>query len=116
MDNGDLQRIMHMKRYCIDIAKAISRFGNSYELFVGDNDFYNSVSMSILQIGELSGGLTDEFKELTRTKMPWGLIKGMRNLFAHAYSTMNSEDIWETASKDIPVLLDFCNNILETAE
>jgi uncharacterized protein with HEPN domain len=113
MDRGDIERIKHIKRYCEDIAGTVVRFGNSFETFDGDIDFYNSVSMSIMQIGELANGLSDDFKDATRTQMPWSLMKGMRNIFAHAYATMEKKDIWETATADIPNLLRFCDGIIE---
>ncbi|MDR1193491.1 MAG: DUF86 domain-containing protein [Peptococcaceae bacterium] len=113
MGKGDLERISHIKRYCDDIAAAIKRFGDSFEVFAGDMDFYNSVSMSIMQIGELSGGLSDEFRDATRTQMPWGLIRGMRNHLAHTYATMDKRDIWETATEDIPNLSLFCEKVIE---
>ncbi|MDR0884278.1 MAG: DUF86 domain-containing protein [Oscillospiraceae bacterium] len=104
-----------MKRYCDDIAGTIVRFGASYDAFTKDIDFYNSVSMSIMQIGELANGLSAEFKDATRRQMPWGAIRGMRNHFAHAYVTMDRSDVWETATKDTPVLLQFCETIIEKA-
>jgi len=113
MDKGDLSRIKHIKRYCEDIADAVSRFGDSYEVFTNDIHYLNSVSMSIMQIGELSIGITDEFKEATRTQMQWGLMRGMRNRFAHTYNEMEKDDIWETATKDIPALLSFCERVIE---
>jgi hypothetical protein len=39
MNSGDIERIKHMKRYCVDIADAINRFGDSYEVFISDVDF-----------------------------------------------------------------------------
>jgi len=113
MDRSDLERIRHIKRYCQDIEGTIKRFGDSLELFSQDIDFYNSISISIMQIGELSGGLSDEFKDATRKQMPWGLMRGMRNHFAHSYAAMDKNDIWETATKDIPNLLCFCECIIE---
>ncbi|GHV40770.1 antitoxin [Clostridia bacterium] len=118
MDKGDFERLKHMRRYCEDVNLAILRFGNSFETFIGDTDYFNSVSMSIMQIGELSKGLSDEFKNSTRAQMPWGIIRGMRNRFAHGYDTMDEGEIWKTATKDIPILLNFCNSVIErqTAE
>ena len=115
MDRGDLERIKYMKRYCEDITATIKRFGNSHDIFVRDIDFCNSISMSIMQIGELSAGLSEEFRDSTRMQMPWGLIKGMRNRFAHVYATMEKDDIWETATKDIPNMLRFCVGIIHKA-
>ena len=113
MDSRDVQRIKHIKQYCEDIAKTINRFGNSLDVFTDDWDYYNSVSMSIMQIGELSIGLSNEFKDATKERMPWGLIKGMRNHFAHGYAIMKKSDIWLTATEDIPNLLQFCNEIIK---
>lgn len=115
MDKGDLDRLRHIKVYCEDIADAVKFLENSYDAFLTNIHYANSISMSILQIGELSVGLTEDFKDSTREQMPWGLIRGMRNRFAHIYSSMNRNEIWETATKDIPVLLRFCENIIEKA-
>jgi uncharacterized protein with HEPN domain len=113
MKDIDHQRLIHMKTYCEDIAEAISRFGNSFEIFASDKDFFNSVSMSVMQIGELSVGLSDGFREETKAQMQWGAIRGMRNMFAHAYAAMSKDAIWETATKDIPGLLQFCDRMIE---
>ena len=72
--------------------------------------------MSLMQIGEISAGLSDKFKLNTISKIPWDLIKGMRNHFAHGYASMEKSDIWETAVNDIPDLLNFCEYILETVK
>ena len=112
MVRGDLERIRHIRQYCLDIARTANRCNNSLDVFSEDTDFYNSISMSIMQIGELTNGLSDEFKDATRNEMPWGMIRGMRNHFAHGYATMEKSEVWETATKDIPNLLDFCERII----
>jgi len=116
MAKSDIDRIRHIKLYCEDIAETIRRYGDSFITFTQDKDFYKSVSMSVLQIGELSGGLSDGFRNATRSQMPWGMIKGMRNRFAHAYDIMEKSDVWETATQDIPNLLIFCDGIIERGE
>lgn len=70
-----------------------------------DRDYFNSVSMSIMQIGELSAGLSTEFKEQPKRQVQWGPVKAMRNMFAHGYASMDAEVIWEAATRDIPALL-----------
>jgi len=40
-------------------------------------------------------------------------MKAMRNMFAHAYSSMSRKIIWDTAVNDIPALLKFCSKILQ---
>ena len=113
MMSPDLQRIQHIKEYCIAIGKTIERYGNSFEVYAADADFQRSVSFSILQIGELSGGLSAEYRQATANRVQWGPMKAMRNLVAHSYGSMSRDIIWETATTDIPVLKAFCNEQLE---
>lgn len=113
MKDSDLQRIRHIKAYCEKTAKTIERFGCDYQVFINDTDYYQSISMSIMQIGELSAGLSEEFKNATSRQMQWGAMKGMRNMFAHTYGSMDMATIWEVATGDIPGLLLFCDRIID---
>lgn len=113
MVRGDRRRILHIRTYCEDVSGFIQRFGKDYQIFINDRAYFNSVCMCILQIGELANGLSDEFREETKEQIPWVMIRGMRNMLAHAYATMNEEIMWETATKDIPKLLQFCDRIAE---
>ena len=65
MLSPDLQRIEHIKDYCLEIAQTIARYGNSFEIFSNDLDYQKSISFSLLQIGELSGSLSNAFKKKT---------------------------------------------------
>ena len=94
----------------------IARYGNSFDIFDHDPDYQRSVSFCILQIGELSGGLSQEYRQSTAKYVQWGPIKGMRNLVAHNYGSMSRDIIWETASVDIPASRSFCEEQLSTAE
>lgn len=40
----------------------------------------------------------------------------MRNMFAHEYTAMNPLIIWETATKSIPELMDFCEKTIAFSE
>lgn len=67
--------------------------------------------MCILQIGELVGNLTEEFKT-ANNNIPWREIKAMRNIAAHNYGEIDAEILWETAIYDVPDLKDFCCKII----
>ena len=112
MMSPDLQRISRIRDYCLEIQKTIHRYGNSFAVFDTDGDYQRSIAFSILQIGELGGSLSDDYKKATRDRIQWGPIKGMRNMVAHSYGSMSREIIWETATMDIPVLLRFCEEQL----
>ena len=113
MLSPDLQRVEHIRDYCMEIEATMERYGKSFEVFSKDTDYQKSISFSILQIGELSGKLSDTFREKTSGDIPWSAIRGMRNFFAHNYGSMSREIIWKTANEDIPALLAFCNGVLE---
>ncbi len=106
--NADIDVLRHILKYCNNIAELISRFGNDIEVFKADLAFRDSVSMNILQIGELTGHLSEEYRQSTKSHMPWPAIKAMRNLFAHNYGQMNLSVIWSTATENIPQLKAFC--------
>lgn len=71
--------------------KTILRYGSSFEIFDHDPDDQRSVSFCILQIGELSGGLSQEYRQATAERVQWGPIKGMRNLAARNYGSMSRD-------------------------
>lgn len=71
----------------------------------------NAISMCILQIGELVGKLTEEFKTLNDA-MPWREIKAMRNIAAHNYGEIDIDILWETAIHDVPSLAEYCKSLI----
>lgn len=102
----------HIRHYCIDVQETLERFGKDKSIFEIDKDFRNSICMSLLQIGELTGHLPEDFREATKATIYWPAIKGMRNLFAHNYGALDIDLVWETAVGDIPMLLEFCNKTI----
>ena len=116
MMSPDLQRILRIRDYCLEIQKTISRYGNDYQIFDSDGDYQRSIAFSILQIGELGRSLSEAYRKETCNRIQWGPIKGMRNMVAHSYGSMSREIIWETDTIDITVLLNFCEAQLKEKE
>ena len=116
MNNGDRQRITHIKTYCEDIAAFVERFGKDFQTFTDDRAYFNAVSMCVLQIGELASALSESFRETTRNEVPWKMIRGTRNWLAHAYGEVDEAILWETVINDIPSLLAFCGKVLQNNE
>ena len=63
--------------------------------------------MCVLQIGELTVHLTDDFK-VKYSSMPWQDIKRMRNIAAHRYGSFDIDVLWDTIANDIPSLRKYC--------
>ena len=106
--SADLDVLRYMLNYTLKIEQLIDRFGKDYEIFKNDVAYRDAVSMNILQIGELTARLSEDFKEATKSKLPWSAMKNMRNLFAHNYGQMDIEIIWTTAIENIPEVKAFC--------
>jgi uncharacterized protein with HEPN domain len=58
----DCQIIEHIMYYCEVIDNLLARIKNDCSKFVDDDAFYLSVSMALLQIGELSNALSSDFR------------------------------------------------------
>ena len=109
--NRDAEVLKHILYYCEEIETAVSRFGNTFEDYKKDSMYRNATAMCILQIGELAGVLSEEFKK-EHADVPWREIKDMRNMAAHAYGKMSAEILWETITMDIPELKTYCENLI----
>ena len=109
--NRDRSILEHIISYCEQIDETIARFGNSSEAFAKDPIYRNAAALCILQIGELVGKLTEEFRS-QHPSIPWRQIKAMRNIVAHNYGTVDPETTWEIITEDIPELKEYCLAIL----
>lgn len=103
MNDREQQIVKHILRHCEEVMDTIKRFDASKENFKSDHVFYNACSMAVFQIGELSKRMPDTFKK-THTELPWSEMRGMRNLFAHEYESVDKDLLWETITNDIPTL------------
>ncbi len=73
LNERDENILIHMLGYCDDIFNAVHRFGDSIEAFGSDKAYRNACAMCILQIGELAGHLSADFRAEHR-RMPWNEI------------------------------------------
>ena len=111
----DRSILRHILTYCEQIKLAVERFGRDFSVFERDPVYRNAVALCILQIGELVGHLSDDFKE-TYAQVPWRQIKLMRNIVAHRYGTVDNAITWEVVENDIPRLREFCRQLLDEIE
>ena len=104
----DRSILKHIVEYCDQIEMAIERFGDDFKIFDEDPVYRNAVSLCILQIGELVGILSEEFKA-EHANIPWAQIKKMRNIVAHRYGTVDATITWDVVKEDIPDLKKYCS-------
>ena len=109
-DNSILKHIID---YCDQINAAVERFGDDFEIFDNDQIYRNAVALCLLQIGELVGVLSDEFKE-SHSAIPWAQIKKLRNIVAHRYGSVDATIVWDVMKDDIPDLKKYCLEVIES--
>lgn len=102
--------------YTEQIEEANKEFSANYKTLADNSVYRNAVSMCLFQIGELSVKLSDSFRDSTADEIPWKQIRGLRNIIAHDYGSVDNEYIWETITEDIPVLKKFCERHLYECE
>lgn len=111
MSERDRTILEKIVEYCNRAAKNIERYHRSYSEFCNDLMFQDACCMCILQIGELSGKLSDELKN-ANAHVPWRVIKDTRNVYVHAYGSINAELVWHTLNEELPELKRACQDIL----
>lgn len=109
MLSRDIQRILKIRDYCLNIQDTVGRFGRSKDVFFADCDYQQSIAFSILQIGELTATLSEEYRSAIMEQIQWAHIKGVRNIIVHDYGKIQLDRLWDTVTEDIPVLKAFCN-------
>lgn len=76
----------------------------TFEQFLDDSKTYNAVLRCIEVIGEAAKNIPDELKT-KYSNIPWKNIAGMRDIVIHDYSTIDYEEVWQVAKKDVPELV-----------
>jgi len=111
MSVKDSDILRHILSYCNQITETSKEFNDSKERFDKSATFRNAVCLCLLQIGELVAVLSDEFKQ-SNPEVQWREIKILRNIVAHRYGRIDYDIIWEICLADVPVMIDFCTNII----
>ena len=85
---------------------------NSAEEFYHDQKSFDATMMQFVIIGEMITKLNNDFKEKNNL-IPWQKIKDFRNIVAHNYFGIDSDEIWEIIDKSIPKLKKDIDKVLK---
>lgn len=66
-------------------------------------------------IGEAARGLPEDIRTLA-PEIPWHKIIGMRNILVHGYFEIDTDIVWEAATKELPVLKAAVERLLSKLE
>lgn len=95
--------------YLLDIllmAKDARQFtqGVDKDAFLADRQLQYAVIRCLEVIGEAAKRLSAEIPK-KHPKIPWSSMARMRDLLIHAYGKVDLEEVWNTVTQDIPVLI-----------
>jgi uncharacterized protein with HEPN domain len=65
----------------------------------------SAILHQLMVLGEAVKRLSAPFRS-RHSRVPWTLIAGMRDRLIHGYDIVDLDEVWKTATVDVPVLLD----------
>ena len=111
LSHEDLIRLSHMR----DAAREASSFvaGKSRFDLSHDRQLTLALVKSIEIVGEAAAKITDESKQAL-SEIPWRDIIAMRNRLIHVYFDLDLDILWETVTKELPLLLQVIEDSLQS--
>jgi uncharacterized protein with HEPN domain len=100
----------------LDIAKASRAAmefveGFSKEAFLDDPRTKAAVLYELIVVGEAVKRLSAVFRD-QHPEIPWALIAGMRDHLIYGYDALDWDEVWKTATADVPALLKAIESML----
>ena len=74
------------------------------ETFFVDLKTQSAVLYQLTLIGEAVKRLSPAFRE-RHPILPWSLMAGMRDHLLHGYDAIDLDEVWKTATRDVPEVL-----------
>jgi uncharacterized protein with HEPN domain len=98
-DEATLLDIAEAARLVISFVQDTSK-----AVFLDDYKTQSAVLYQLIVMGEAVKRLSNEFRA-QHTEIPWSLIAGMRDHLIHGYDIVDWDEVWKTATSDVPNLL-----------
>ena len=79
--------------------------GKSKSAFITDSQLISAVSFEVAVLGEAAKRLSKELQD-AHPEIPWRRIAGMRDRLIHGYNDIDVDELWNTAIRDVPALIE----------
>ncbi len=87
----------------------------TFEDFSNDPKTVDAVIRNFLIIGEAARAIPSDVEDIF-AEIPWSDMRGMRNILAHEYESVDLSMVWNTIQDDLPPLLPLLEKVLALAE
>jgi len=98
-DDATLLDILKAARLAVEFKGKLNKTA-----FLKDIKTQSAILHQLLVLGEAVKRLSDEFR-VNHPKIPWTMIAGMRDKLIHEYNAVDLDEVWKTATTDIPRLI-----------
>jgi uncharacterized protein with HEPN domain len=90
----------------VEACRAIEEFlqGIDRETFLEDRKTRSATLHELLVLGEATKRLSQEFRA-GHSEIPWSAMAGMRDVLIHGYDQVDLEQVWKSASVEVPQIL-----------
>lgn len=101
-------------RDILEAIAAIERYSNCEKKGFERDELLQAWFVRNLQIiGEAARGIPEEVRALA-PQIPWHQIAGMRNVLVHGYFEIDTDLVWDAATRDVPALKPAIEQLLAT--
>ena len=100
-----------MAKACRAIAEFLQ--GIDRETFLEDRKTRSATLHQLLVLGEATKRLSGGFRSL-HPEFPWSAMAGMRDVLIHGYDQVDLEEVWKSASVEIPEILSNLERLKES--
>ena len=97
-----LEHMLEDSRDILDFIKAVS----SSQDLEKNRMCRKAITQSLLNLGE-NAKLLEKEVDLAESNVDWKGLKGLRDIAAHRYHTIDSDIIWNVAVNDVPEIDNF---------
>lgn len=99
-----------------DAIAAIERYLDRNKVAFERDELLQTWFLRHLQIiGEAAKALPEEIRALA-PDIPWPKMIGMRNVLVHGYFEIDTDIVWDAASRDVPALKPAVERLLQALE
>ena len=98
-----------MRRFAASVGRAVAR---GREAYLHDEAVQALVHHNLVLLGEAANRVRREL-QTTMPEVPWARIVALRNRLLHQYDRIDTDVVWEIATKDVAALHALLDRLLD---